>query len=178
MVSSADAYAQQQDIPALMTEFGGTSSLPEITQNLVSAPMNAADQHDMGWDEFLFSGTANNGQSLVYNPELPPTGDNVNTADLQTIAEPYPQETSGTPGSYSFENGVFQYSYSTAAVNGSGDFPAGSQTTISVPTVEFPDGYTVSVTGGEVVSAPDATHLVIASNAGASTVSVTVTPAP
>ncbi|HTZ14986.1 MAG TPA: cellulase family glycosylhydrolase [Mycobacterium sp.] len=176
MISNADAYAKAQDIPALLTEFGGTSSLPTITPNLIEAPMNAADQHDLGWDEFLFSGTANNGQSLVYNPDLPPTGDNVNTTDLQTIAEPYPQVTSGTPGSYSFENGVFQYTYSTAAVSGSGDFPAGSETTISVPTVEFPDGYTVSVTGGEVVSAPDATQLVIESNSGASTISVTVSP--
>jgi endoglycosylceramidase len=177
MVSSADAYAKAHDIPALLTEFGGTSSLPDITPNLILAPMNAADQHDLGWDEFLFSGTANNGQSLIYNPELPPTGDNVNTTDLQTVAEPYPQLTSGTPGAYSFDNGIFQYTYSTAMANGEGNFAAGSETTISTPAVEFPDGYTVSVTGGEVVSAPNAAELVIASNSGASSVSVTVTPA-
>jgi endoglycosylceramidase len=35
----------------------------------------------------------------------------------------------------------------------------------------------VSVTGGEVVSAPNAAELVIASNTGASTVSITVSPA-
>jgi endoglycosylceramidase len=46
-----------------------------------------------------------------------------------------------------------------------------------VPSVEFPDGYQVSVTGGEVVSTPNASELVIASNAGASTVTVTVSPA-
>jgi endoglycosylceramidase len=176
MVSNADAYAKAQDIPALLTEFGGTNSLPEITQNLVSAPLTAADQHNIGWDEFPFSGTANNGQSLVYNPELPPTGDNVNAADLQTLAEPYPQVISGTPGSYSFENGVFHFTYSTEMANGTGNFAAGSQTTISVPQVEFPNGYTVSVTGGEVVSAPNASELIIESNSGASTISVTVTP--
>jgi endoglycosylceramidase len=70
-----------------------------------------------------------------------------------------------------------QFTYSTQEVDGLGNFPAGSQTTISVPNVEFPDGYTVSVTGGEVVSAPNAADLVIASNSGASTVSVTVSPA-
>ncbi|MGB6513067.1 MAG: hypothetical protein WBF57_08800 [Mycobacterium sp.] len=46
-----------------------------------------------------------------------------------------------------------------------------------MPSVEFPDGYQVSVTGGEVVSAPNASDLIIASNAGASTVAVTVSPA-
>ncbi len=55
--------------------------------------------------------------------------------------------------------------------------PGRSKTTISVPAVEFPDGYQVSVTGGEVVSACNAPELVIASDNGASTVTVTVSPA-
>jgi endoglycosylceramidase len=88
-----------------------------------------------------------------------------------------PQAISGTPDSYSFDNGTFQFSYSTEEADGLGSFPAGSQTTISVPSVEFPDGYQVSVTGGEVVSTPNASDLVIASNAGASTVTVTVSSA-
>jgi endoglycosylceramidase len=94
----------------------------------------------------------------------------------RSLAEPYPQEISGTPDSYSFDNGTFQFSYSAEEADGLGSFPAGSQTSISVPSVEFPDGYQVSVTGGEVVSTPNASELVIASNAGASTVTVTVSP--
>ncbi|HTZ15002.1 MAG TPA: cellulase family glycosylhydrolase [Mycobacterium sp.] len=178
-VNNAEAYAQAHDIPAFMSEFGASSDQPTI-----AAPLDDADQDNISWTEWAFTGqndiTTNTSptslESLVYNPELPPTGDNVNTATLQTLAEPYPQEISGTPGSYSFDNGVFQFSYSTAQADGLGDFPTGSQTTISVPSVEFPDGYTVSVTGGEVVSAPNAAELVIASNAGASTISVTVSP--
>lgn len=84
---------------------------------------------------------------------------------------------SGTPISYSFENGTLNFTYSTAEADGMGNFPAGSQTTISVPAVEFPDGYTVSVTGGEIISAPNAHELVIASHSGASTITVVVTPA-
>jgi endoglycosylceramidase len=180
LVGDAQAYAEANNIPALMTEFGATSTQAEIT-----APMDAANQDGIGWTEWSFTGqgdvtagstSSENAEALVYNPELPPTGDNVNTATLQTLAEPSPQEISGTPGSWSFDNGIFQFSYSTAQVDGTGDFPAGSQTTISVPSVEFPNGYEVSVTGGQVISAPNAPELVIASNAGASTVSVTVTP--
>jgi endoglycosylceramidase len=114
---------------------------------------------------------------MVYNPDDPPVGSNVNTANLDTLAEPYPQVISGTPDSYSFDNGTFSFSYSTEEADGLGSFPAGSQTTIAVPTVEFPDGYQVSVTGGDVVSAPNAAELVIASNTGASAVTVTVSPA-
>jgi endoglycosylceramidase len=180
IVGNAENYAQAHHIPAFMTEFGATSNQAQLT-----APMQGADQHLLGWTEWAYSGQGDittsasppSSESLVYNPELPPTGSNVNTANLDTLAEPYPQLISGTPTSWSFTNGTFDFSYSTAQADGMGSFPAGSQTTISVPTVEFPNGYDVAVTGGQVVSAPDAPELVIASDSGAGTVSVVVTPA-
>jgi endoglycosylceramidase len=160
-----------------MTEFGATSDQAQIL-----APMQGADQHLIGWTEWAYSGQGDittsasppGSESLVDNPADPLTGANINTANLDTLAEPYPQVVSGTPESYSFDNGTFQFSYSTQEADGLGSFPAGSHTTISVPSVEFPHGYQVSVTGGEVVSASNAAELVIASNSGASTVSVTV----
>jgi endoglycosylceramidase len=180
IVGNAENYAEAQGIPAFLTEFGATSDQAEIL-----APMQGADQHLIGWTEWAYSGQGDittsasppGSESLVYNPADPLTGANINTANLDTLAEPYPQLVSGTPTSYSFDNGTFQFSYSTAEADGLGSFPAGSETTISVPSVEFPDGYHVSVTGGEVVSAPNAAELVIASNSGASTVTVTVSAA-
>ena len=61
--------------------------------------------------------------------------------------------------------------------SGLGAFPTGSQTDISVPAIEYPNGYQVDVTGGHVVSAANAPVLVIASDGSASTVNVTVTAA-
>jgi endoglycosylceramidase len=179
IADNAANYADAQGIPAFMTEFGASSD-----QTGIGASMNAADQHLIGWTEWAYSSQGDisttasppSSESLVYNPELPPTGDNVNAANLDTLAEPYPQTISGTPDSYSFANGTFQFSYSTEEADGLGSFPAGSQTSIAVPAVEYPDGYQVSVTGGEVVSAPNAAELVVASN-GAGAVTVTVTPA-
>ncbi len=84
---------------------------------------------------------------------------------------------SGTPSRWSFADGTLAFSYTTARVDGTGDFAAGAQTVISVPAVQFPNGYVVTVTGGQVVSAPNATKLVIAAAEGASAVSVTVTGA-
>jgi endoglycosylceramidase len=178
VVGNAEAYAKAHDIPAFMTEFGATSD-----QGAIAAPMHGADQNLIGWTEWAYSGKGDittsasppSSESLVYDPALSPTGSNVNTANLETLAEPYPQVISGTPTSFSFENGTFDFTYSTAEPDGLGSFPGGSETTISVPTVEFPHGYEVSVTGGHVVSAADAPELVIASDNGASTVTVVVT---
>jgi endoglycosylceramidase len=180
IVGNAEAYAEAQGIPAFMTEFGATSD-----QTAIAAPMQGADSNLIGWTEWAYSSQGDitttasppSSESLVFNPELPPTGTNVNTANLDTLAEPYPQVISGTPTSFSFENGTFDFSYSTEEADGLGSFAAGSQTTISVPTVEFPNGYDVSVTGGTVASAPDAPELVIASDNDVSTVTVVVTPA-
>jgi endoglycosylceramidase len=81
----------------------------------------------------------------------------------------------GIPNNWSFSDGVFSFSYSTAIAGGAGNFEPGSQTQISIPQLQFPNGYQVSVTGGEVHSADNAAVLVIGSNAGADTVTVTVT---
>jgi endoglycosylceramidase len=180
IVGNAESYAQAHGIPLFMSEFGATSD-----QAAILGPMQGADQHLIGWTEWAYSSqgdittSANppGSESLVYNPELPPTGDNVNTANLETLAEPYPQLVSGTPESYSFEGGILHFSYSTDEPDGLGSFPTGSHTIISIPSVEFPHGYTVSVIGGEVASLPNAAELLITST-GASTVSVTVSAAP
>jgi endoglycosylceramidase len=163
-----------------MSEFGSTSNQSSLIDTL-----QPANQNLIGWTEWAYGGNDQVGTgvdgtppSLVQDLSQPPTGDDINTANLDTLAQPYPQVVAGTPTSFSFENGTFQFSYPTEMANGSGDFGAGSTTTISVPAVEFPNGYEVSVTGGEVVSAPNAPELVIASNAGASTISVTETASP
>ncbi|WP_293058778.1 hypothetical protein [Mycobacterium sp.] len=104
---------------------------------------------------------------------------NIYNAAQVTLSQPYPQAVAGTPDSWSFDPATktFNLSYSTAMADGSGEFSAGSQTTISTPTIEYPNGYQVSVTGGQVVSAANAARLVIASNPNADNITVTVSPA-
>jgi endoglycosylceramidase len=74
------------------------------------------------------------------------------------------------------DDGTFEFAYATARVDGSGDFVAGSETAVSTPVGRYPNGYDVAVTGGHIVSTPDSPRLVIASDPGATTVHVTVTP--
>lgn len=176
-MQNAANYAHQHDIPAVLTEFGSGGG-----DAVIGSTAHFADQAQIGWTEWEYSAqgditTTGNGMGwLIDDPSQPLIGDNIDSAKLAVLAEPFPQQVSGTPDSWSFTNGTFQFSYATQGVDGLGSFPAGSQTEISVPTVEFPNGYSVIVTGGEVVSAPNATELVIASNTGATAVSVTVSP--
>ncbi|WP_268768025.1 cellulase family glycosylhydrolase [Mycolicibacter heraklionensis] len=180
-MSTADAYAQAHGIPMMLTEFGATNNYDALT-----ATMKAANQHLIGWTEWNYTGqdditttaSPTSIESLVYDPHQPPVGDNVDATKLATLAQPYPELVAGTPTSWSFDNGIFNLSYSTQMADGSGAFGAGSTTTIAVPDVGYPHGYQVSVTGGEVISAPNAPELIIASHAGTTTVNVVVSPVP
>ncbi len=149
-----------------MTEIGATNNLQNITEVI-----QQADLRHTGWLEWAFTGnaptsTAVNAQALVYNPELPPTGDNVNTAKLPALAEPYPQVVAGTPKLWAFRRGKFQLPYATERADHHGGFVSGEQTIISVPPVEYPNGYQVSVKGGQVTSAPGAALLTIVADPG------------
>ncbi|HET9875119.1 MAG TPA: cellulase family glycosylhydrolase, partial [Mycobacterium sp.] len=177
ILSNAAKYADAHDIPAFMTEFGATDNT-----NVIAQMLGQVNPYKFGWTEWAYTGnditsSSPNGQALVFDPSKPPVGDNVDTAKLATLAEPYPQLVAGTPNSWSFDNGTFTFSYSTEMAGGSGSFPADSQTTISVPAVEYPNGYQVHVTGGHVFSDPPGPELIIASNPGADTVNVVVSPA-
>jgi endoglycosylceramidase len=82
----------------------------------------------------------------------------------------------GTPREWSFRSGIFRLCYSTERADRTGSFAPGAQTFVSVPPVEYPGGYQVSVTGGQVVSAPNAPVLTVVANAGVQSVDVTVSP--
>ncbi|MCV7384977.1 cellulase family glycosylhydrolase [Mycolicibacter longobardus] len=176
ILDHAAAYARSQGIPAVMTEFGATDNV-----NVIAQMMGPVNRYQFGWTEWAYTGKdiasfSPEGQALVFDPSQPPVGDNVDWAKLAVLSEPYPQAIAGTPESWSFSNGTFQLSYSTEMADGSGHFGAGTHTEISVPPIQYPNGYQVSVTGGHVVSAAGAPVLVIAAD-GPGTVHVTVTPA-
>ena len=81
---------------------------------------------------------------------------------------PHPTAVSGTPTSYAFNrtSGRFELVYSTAKAAGGGSFAAGAQTTISLPAIQYPNGYTVTATGATVVSPPNDPELVVEQGAG------------
>jgi endoglycosylceramidase len=173
-VSSANRYAQSHAMPPLLTEYGATMDLANLREMV-----GLADKYRTGWLEWAYTGNdktsaSPTGQALVLDPSQPPTGDNVLTDKLKALAEPYPQIVAGTPAAWSFKDGVFRLTFSTARADGTGSFGAGAQTDIAVPAIQYPGGYHVSVVGAVVTSAPSAATLRLSTVAGAGTVQVTV----
>jgi endoglycosylceramidase len=169
-------YSRQHGIPQLVTEYGATNDL----SNLQSV-MALADQNKVGWLEWAYTGgditsSAPDAQALVLDPSMPPVGSNVLSAKLHVLAEVYPKVIAGTPTSWSFANGIFSLQYSTVRASGSGTYPAGSETDIAVPAIQFPHGYHVIASGATTASSAGSATLRLLSKAGAATVTVTVSP--
>nr|WP_046286061.1 cellulase family glycosylhydrolase [Mycobacterium sp. UM_NZ2] len=164
IMDHANAYSQAHNVPALLTEFGNTTN-----PSVINGAAGTANQYGFGWLFWDYNNV------LVRDMDQPPVGDNVATDAMNALAAPYPQAVAGIPGNWSFHDGTFAFSYSTEMADGSGQFAAGAHTNISVPSSLYPDGYQAVVTGGHVVSAANAPVLVIASDAGAATITVTVT---
>lgn len=175
-ITNASLYSDFFRVPPLLTEFGATDDLKNLAE-----VMRHTDRHRMGWLEWAYTGndktsSSPNAQALVFDPSQPPTGANVNTAKLAVLAAPYPQVIAGTPRDWSFRSGVLRLRYSTERADRAGRFGSGAQTLISVPPIEYPNGYHASVTGGQVVSPPNAPVLAVVADAGAATVDVVVAP--
>lgn len=173
-VAAAERYGSQHHVPTLMTEFGATQDHDNLAEMVA-----LADTSMLGWTEWAYTGndktsTSPDGQALVLDPAKPPTGANVLTDKLKALAEVYPKAVAGTPTSYSFADGVFRLVYRTARVSGHGSFPAGAETDVAVPRIQYPHGYQVAVTGARVVSKAGATTLRITSLRGAHTIRVTL----
>jgi endoglycosylceramidase len=175
-ITNASLYADTYRVPPLLTEFGATNDLKNLAE-----VMRHADRHRMGWLEWAYTGndktsSSPTDQALVFDPSQPPTGGNVNAAKLAVLAAPYPQVVAGTPREWSFRSGTFRLRYSTERADRQGRFGAGAQTFVSVPAIEYPNGYQVTIKGGQVVSAPNAPLLTVVADTGADAVDLVVTP--
>jgi endoglycosylceramidase len=174
--ANADTVSANTGDALLLTEFGATNDA-----SVLGSVVAAADQAQVGWLMWSFCDcddptTSSSTEGLVNDAADPPTGTNVNTAMLDALAVPHPELVAGTPQSYGYDTSTstFTLDYSTERADGTGAFPAGSQTSIAVPSVQYPNGYAVNVSGGTVVSAGGV--LDIASCPGAAAVTVSVEP--
>jgi endoglycosylceramidase len=154
----------------LETEFGSVTD-PTTLVRLT----NLYDSNMVPWMFWLYNGVLVRGNGRT--EAIPPGTRHLVSNVVGAIVRPYPQVVAGTPTSWSYDAGtkVFRLRYTTARAEGGGRFPARSKTVVYMPPRQYRAGYDVKVTGGRVVSRPDASTLVISSNPKAKQVTVRAT---
>ncbi|HZP11746.1 MAG TPA: cellulase family glycosylhydrolase [Nevskiaceae bacterium] len=171
VADNADQAIARMGATTLITEFGASDDLADIAD-----VTGNADAHLTGWMYWHYKEWADpttesqtsGGQGLFTDDADLST---VKVEKLKILERAYPQATAGTPESLTFDpsTAAFHYRYAPNT--------ASAPTEIHVPTIHYPNGYTVTVTGATVTSAPGATTLTLQNQAGATEVDVTIAPA-
>jgi endoglycosylceramidase len=151
VLGNAEAHATATRNALLQTEFGASTNIGRVTQQL-----DVSDQHTMPWMFWSYTRYID-----PYAPDgtlLPATPQNINHPMLTALARPYPQLVSGTPTAWNFDaaSKAFSLQYSTTRADGHGAFASDAETDIAVPATQYPDGYTATVTGGTITSETNA----------------------
>lgn len=152
VVDNAVAAAERDDAPLVATEFGATIDVPTLER--LTGQLDDAIVSWMFW---------------AYPEEIMAVRDDDAGLDklrsldaFEALVRPYPLAVTGTPTSNHFDPAarVYDLTYSTRRPDGRrhrGDV----DTLVSVPTLQYPDGYTVEVSGARVTSEPCAGTLTL-----------------
>ncbi len=165
--SRAATSTSQPGGPAwMLTEFGAEAYAPDIGR--VAA---YADDHLLSWVYWsglqLHDPTGTTTEALIDDQTRQP-----DPQRAKVLARVYAEAVAGTPMGQSFDPESAHYDMTYAADRG-----IQAPTVIVVPTAwQYAGGYHACVSGGSVVSPPNADRLLVRNSANAGTVSVTVVP--
>lgn len=173
--AQALAWSQHTGGAVLDSEWGATSDAAAL-----EAGAAALDRALVPWAYWAFDdccGPSPGSDSLVRGRSGPPAGTNANDAVVGALVRPHPLAVAGTPMSLSYDPAArtLRFNWSSTAVGG-GSFDQNSVTSLEVPAADYPGGYTVSVHGATVTSAPCARLLTLHLRPGSHTASVLVAP--
>jgi len=142
---NAGALAAGWDAPRFLTEFGASGNPYNAT-----VPGRLADEQLVSWLHWSIG---------TYADEV--------EVHLQRT---YPQATAGTPEYLRFDPATGRTTFRYRP-----DHSLDAPTVLALAARAYPDGYSATVAGGTVTSAPDAGRLVVEADPGATSVTVTVT---
>lgn len=168
--NAAESAVSRMGSTSLITEFGASDDLADITQ-----VTEQADGLLTGWQYWAYKEWADpttesqtsGGQGMFTKDDDLGT---VKIDKLKLLERTYPQATAGTPLALSFDpvTAVFHFSYTPNTT-------AKGNTEIYVPVaLHYPNGYSVTVSGAKVVSQQNATMLLLENLPGATQVVVDI----
>jgi sterol desaturase/sphingolipid hydroxylase (fatty acid hydroxylase superfamily) len=171
VIANATTWARSMGGALLAGEFGvnGGSSADATG---IGRQVSELDSALIPWIWWSFDG------GVVPNIALPPVGTNLNMAAIDALVRPHPVAVAGTPRalSYSTDTRVMTFRYSTRGPDGQ-EYPSGTASSVSVPSLPYPTGWDVHVAGGAVVSPAGKSPVQVVAGSGARSVTITVTPA-
>jgi endoglycosylceramidase len=180
-IQQALSYQKQNKVPLLEGEYGATTDLAllkkfaEANNKSMISSIYWAYANDASY-RFCTIGkylpTDPRKQGIVIDLKKPLEAPNLNVDMLNVLSGVYPQEISGTPLSFSYDQNkkIFLLKYNP--VNPLGKVVA-SATKIYIPLMQFPNGYKVRVKNGVVVSKKNSEYLLV-ENSNNSTVTIRV----
>jgi endoglycosylceramidase len=162
-LDNAAAYQSRSGGALLDSEWGATND-PQVAQRQ-TAEFDSYMLGDVFWDY----------RNIVPNVRAQPGPHNENAALLAALDRSYPPVIAGTPTGWRWDRAtdIFTLHYSTKLPNGRPG--TGLETRIYLPTLDYPKGYRVTVSGATAMRSGGAT-LILRNGRGHSQVSVTVTP--
>ncbi len=169
VMDQARASAERMGAVELMTEFGASDDLALIRRVTAQADARLIGWHYWHYKNWRDPTTQSQGTGAQGMFADDADLGSVKLEKLKLLERTYPQATAGIPVAMSFDpdTAVFSYRYTPRST-------ATAPTEIYVPSLHYPQGYVVEVSGATVTSAPNANRLLLANIAGASEVSVTV----
>ena len=175
---NGNAVAARNDEAVLNTEFGATDDLPLLTTSL-----EALERHMISWQQWSYWNIdpccERPIEGIIRDPHKPPTENNIKQRKLELSARPHPASISGTPTSWGFNAAGRRFDLSYTSLRPGSTtrrFPANSLSVVTVPKLQFDDGYRVTVSGARVVSKAGSPRLKLRSCRGARRVTLIVTP--
>ena len=168
VVSHAVDAVERDQAPLLLTEFGAVTD--PVVLNRLTAEMEGGLVPWMFW---AYEG------EIIADRSQPAGPDNLRSPEaFDALVRPYPVALTGTPTAITFdpETNAFDLAYETTGPSG-GHYASDLVSVVFIPQRHYAAGYTVTVEGASVVSAPCAPRLLLRNQPGAAAVSVHVVPA-
>ena len=161
------AAAERDGAALLITEFGATNDPVPIRRLL-----DGFDARGLSWAFWAYN------ENLIADRTRPASLEALRSpAAFRALVQPYPMALTGTPGSAHFDAATRAYtlSYSSTGPRRR-HYPWGLDSVVSVPKLQYPEGYTARVAGARITSRPCADKLTLRTWPWARGVSVTLTP--